>query len=76
MYQERQITVPGNSQKNKRLLGTSFRILKNMEKYTLDIDFNVKMNKKVEILLLTHYNGYFLFYSKILSLSFIERLLE
>ena len=47
MYQERQITVPGNSQKNKRLLGTSFRILKNMEKYTLDIDFNVKMNKKI-----------------------------
>ena len=24
MHQERQITVPGNSQKNKRLLGTSF----------------------------------------------------
>ena len=70
----------GNSQKNKRLhtvlLGTSFRILKNMEKYTLDIDFNVKMNKKGAMLLLTHYNGYFLFYSKILSLSFIEPLLE
>ena len=76
MYQERQITVPGNSQKNKRLLGTSFRILKNMEKYTLDIDFNVKMNKKVAMLLLTYYNGYFLFYSKILSLPFIELLLE
>ena len=76
MYQERQITVPGNSQKNKRLLGTSFRILKNMEKYTLDIDFNVKMNKKVAMLLLTYYNGYFLFYSKILYLPFIELLLE
>ena len=76
MYQERQITVPGNSQKNKRLLGASFRILKNMERYALDIDFNVKMNKKVAMLLLTHYNSYFLFYPKILSLSFIELLLE
>ena len=74
MHQERQITVPGNSEKQEvtcRLITDIIhRTLRNTEKSILDIDFNVKMNKNV-----THYNDCFLSYSKILSLSFIELLL-
>ena len=46
-----------------------------LEKFILDIDFNVKMNKNVASLLITHCNGYVLSYSKILSSIFIELLL-